>query len=76
MHRAHSSSWAPQIISPAEGDRLLNITILIAGSMSLAITLLVLALVREIRLRRGLQQLLAKLLAHWRNQDANDHTLD
>ena len=65
-----------QVISTDEGDRLLNITILIAASMSLAITFLVLALVREIRLRRGLQQLLAKLLAHWRNQDANDHTLD
>ncbi len=54
----------------------MNITILIAASMSLAITFLVLALVREIRLRRGLQQLLAKLLAHWRNQNANDHTVD
>ena len=65
-----------QVISTDEGDRLLNITILIAASMSLAITFLVLALVREIRLRRGLQQLLAKLLAHWRNQNANDHTVD
>jgi hypothetical protein len=44
--------------------------------MSLAITFLVLALVREMRLRRGLQQLLVKLLAHWRNQNANNRTPD
>jgi hypothetical protein len=55
-----------------KGDRLLN-TIFLVGSMSLAITFLVLALVREIRLRRGLEQLLVKLLAHWRKHDATKH---
>ena len=48
-------------------------TILLVGSMSLALTFLVLALVREIRLRRGLEQLLVKLLAHWRKHDATKH---
>jgi hypothetical protein len=49
-------------------------TILIVGSMSLAITFLVLALVREMQLRRGLQQLLVKLLARWRKHDATNRT--
>jgi hypothetical protein len=43
------------------------------GSMSLALTFSVLALVREIRLRRGLEQLLVKLLARWRKHDATNH---
>ena len=33
----------------------------------------VLALVREVRLRRALQRLLVKLLARWRKHHAEDH---
>jgi hypothetical protein len=52
----------------------LNITLVVVGSTSLAIAVLVLALVREIRLRRGLERLLARLLAHWRNHDESHRT--
>ena len=52
----------------------MNTTIFVLGSTSLAITFLVLALVREVRLRRALQRLLAKLLAHWRKHHAEDRT--
>ena len=57
-----------------KGGHLLNTTIVALGSTSLAITLLVVALVREVRLRRALQRLLAKLLAHWRKHHADDRT--
>ena len=57
-----------------KGDHLLNTTIFVLGSTSLAITFLVLALVREVRLHRALQRLLAKLLAHWRKHNAEDRT--
>jgi hypothetical protein len=62
----------------------LNITLLV--SCSLALLLAVAALVREVRLRRALQALLAKILARWRqyvarktssagdrNPDRDDH---
>ena len=42
----------------------LNITLLMCGS--LALLLAVAALVREVRLRRALQALLARILARWR----------
>ena len=47
-------------------------TVFVLVSLSLAIVFLVLALVREVRLRRALQQLLAKLLAHWRKRNEED----
>jgi len=39
---------------------------LIIGSLSLLLLAVVLALVREVRLRRALQELLRRLLALWR----------
>ena len=43
------------------------------ASSALAVVL-VLALVREVRLRRALQRLLAKLLSLWRNQNEDDRS--
>ncbi len=40
-------------------------TILVAG-LSLALALAVVALVRQVRLRRALQSLLFRFLKHWR----------
>ena len=48
------------------GEPLLN-TILLA-SMSLALLLATVALVRQVRLRRALELLLRRLLSHWRNR--------
>jgi len=42
--------------------------IVLAGSSLLAVVL-VIALAREIRLRRALQSLLRRLLAHWRTHE-------
>ena len=39
---------------------------------SLLAILLALALAREVRLRRALQQLVARILTHWRNSHASD----
>ena len=44
-------------------------TVLVVTSLSLAITFLVLTLLREVRLRRALQQLLIRLLTRWRKHD-------
>jgi hypothetical protein len=65
-----------QFISSSHGDRPLNFTVFVFSSMSLAMTFLVLALAREIRLRRGLRQLFTKLLAHWRSHHADDRSPD
>ena len=43
----------------------------ILGAGSVLVLVLVIALAREVRLRRALQQLLRKLLAAWRNTRAN-----
>jgi len=40
-------------------------TILVAG-LSLALALAVVALVRQVRLRRALQLLLSRLMKHWK----------
>ena len=48
------------------GEPPLN-TILLA-SMSLALLLATVALVRQVRLRRALESLLRRLLSHWRNR--------
>ncbi len=45
-------------------------TVVLTGS-SLLTVVLVLALAREIRLRRALQSLLKRLLAHWRPYEKN-----
>jgi len=45
-----------------------NATVVLACS-SLALALLTIALVREVRLRRALQRLLARLLAHFRGRE-------
>ncbi len=45
--------------------------VLLASSLLAAV--LVVALVREVRLRRALQRLLSRLLAVWRNRHAEDH---
>jgi hypothetical protein len=71
---ARAVSLRHDFVSLSKGDHLLNTTIFALGSTSLAITLLVLALVREVRLRRALQRLVAKLLAHWRKHNAEDRT--
>jgi len=44
----------------------LNTTIVVVGCSSLALVVVTLALVREARLRRALERLLARFLAHWR----------
>ncbi len=44
---------------------------LIAG-LVLALLLAVIALVREVRLRRALQELLRRLLTHWRHRFGTD----
>jgi hypothetical protein len=44
----------------------LSIPPIVVAALAVTLLLVVLALVREVRLRRALQQLLAKLLAHWR----------
>ncbi len=48
--------------------------ICLAGSSLLAVVL-VIALAREIRLRRALQALLKRLLTHWRSHETN-HPID
>jgi hypothetical protein len=42
--------------------------------LSLSLVVTVLAFVREARLRRALQQLLARLLSNWRNNHAPTHS--
>ena len=42
----------------------------VVAGLSVALVAIVLAFVREARLRRALQQLLARLLTHWRNNHA------
>ncbi len=44
-------------------------TYLVVDSMSLAIVLAVISLLREARLRRALQALLRRLLLHWKRND-------
>ena len=44
----------------------------VLASSSLAI-ILALALSREVRLRRALQALLARIFTHWRNADETNH---
>jgi hypothetical protein len=65
---AYSGSSLKQEVNP------LNITLLI--SCSLALLLAVAALVREVRLRRALQALLARILARWRQYVASKTSSD
>jgi hypothetical protein len=51
----------------------MNLTIAFAGC-SFVILFLILALAREVRLRRALQRLLIRLLNFWRNPHARDRT--
>ena len=44
----------------------MHVETLVIGSLSLVLLAVVLALVREVRLRRALQELLRRLLALWR----------
>ncbi len=44
----------------------MHVETLVIGSLSLVLLAVVLALVREVRLRRALQELLRRLLAFWR----------
>jgi hypothetical protein len=44
----------------------LSIPFVVVAALVATLLLVVLALVREVRLRRALQQLLARLLTHWR----------
>jgi hypothetical protein len=44
----------------------LSIPFVVVAALVVALLLVLLALVREVRLRRALQQLLARLLTHWR----------
>lgn len=50
-----------------EGQRV-NHSWVVAASSALALLVLFLAFVREVRLRRALQQLLQRLLRHWKGQ--------
>ena len=47
-------------------------TLPILVTSSLLVVILCVVLAREVRLRRALQRLLAKLLAHWRNAHENN----
>ena len=42
----------------------------VVGALALALTAAVVALRREVRLRRALERLVRMLLARWRNRDA------
>ena len=44
----------------------MNSTLVVLASSSFALLVITLALVREVRLRKALQRLLARLLAHFR----------
>ena len=44
----------------------MHVETLVIGSLSLVLLAVVLALIREVRLRRALQELLRRLLALWR----------
>jgi hypothetical protein len=55
-----------------KGVRPLDAIIVPIATCTLTTLLVCLALVREVRLRRALQKLLARLLNHWRNIHAED----
>ena len=46
---------------------------IILASTVLALLIVVIALVREVRLRRALQELLRRLLGHWRKHVPEKH---
>jgi hypothetical protein len=58
-----------------EKENALNIYVVVA-SLSLALLLAVIALLRETRLRQALQALLRRLLLHWRANDQETDTVD
>jgi hypothetical protein len=47
----------------------LNSAVVVLVSSSLALLVITIALVREVRLRKALQRLLARLLAHFRGKE-------
>jgi len=49
------------------GDMPLNALVIV--SLSLALVFAVVALIRQVRLRRALQTLLRRLLQHWRSRN-------
>jgi hypothetical protein len=55
--------------SLSEGDPPIETVVVVLVSSSLALLVVTIALVREVRLRRALQRLLARLLAHWRGKE-------
>jgi hypothetical protein len=71
---AISGQRAPTTAAPRREDADL-MTALIA-SLALALLLAVVALVREVRLRRALQELLRRLLTHWRHRFGTDDTTE
>jgi hypothetical protein len=50
------------------------VTYAIVLASSLLAVVLALALAREVRLRRALERLLARILSYWRNQHASNET--
>lgn len=58
------------------GEDLVLNTYIVLASMSLALVLAVIALLREARLRRALQALLRRLLLCWRANDQETDTVD
>jgi hypothetical protein len=55
--------------SLTEGELPIDSAIVVLVSSSLALLVITLALVREVRLRRALQRLLSRLLAHFRGKE-------
>jgi hypothetical protein len=51
-------------------------TVLVLTSVSLLAVVLAISLAREVRLRRALQSLLRRLLAHWRKPHEKIHPTD
>jgi len=61
------ASFPPSLFATEETT--LNTTFVVV-SLSVVLLFVVLALAREVKLRRALQRLLAKLLSHWRKPNA------
>jgi hypothetical protein len=65
--RANCDGCLPKVLQKETCP--LNNAIVVLVSSSLALLVITLALVREVRLRRALQRLLARLLAHFRGKE-------
>ena len=62
----------PQVPPVIHGIRRFDLNPAIVGAGSVLVLLLIIALAREVRLRRALQHLLLKILTAWRNGHAKD----